>query len=184
MASRCEMPNEINAFAGSVPCVPIPLITFPFIVTFFSERLFANAKPSRLRQVARALLVIVLWLGLFVFTVDAPFWAKDPPMTWNRPQYMYGWPFPWKSEFFRFNGVVMAVVVVFNLAFWLFYSLVLCGYRGAKKRTVIVFAACAIAVALAFAFPEITRYTPNRSPRARSATPTSFAHIFAHGQVQ
>ncbi len=44
MASRCEMPNEINAFAGSVPCVCAA--DYPWCWMANSDAPFAGSVPE------------------------------------------------------------------------------------------------------------------------------------------
>lgn len=82
---------------------------------------------GRLLRWARVAVIVVIPLLILCSTVKTPFWSFPSPDAWNRPRFIYGWPFPWKID-----GAVYPVIFALNLAIWTGYLMFLLGYRRFK----------------------------------------------------
>lgn len=83
---------------------------------------------GRLLRWARVGVVAVIPLLILCCTVKTPFWSFPSPDAWDRPRFIYGWPFPWKID-----GAVYLVTFALNLALWTGYLMFLLGYRRFKS---------------------------------------------------
>ena len=81
----------------------------------------ACGRPLRWARVA---VVAVIPLLILCCTVKTPFWSFPSPDAWDRPRFVYGWPFPWKID-----GAVYPVTFAINLVLWTGYLMFLLGYR-------------------------------------------------------
>ncbi len=92
------------------------------------RKIGGNGTRGRLLRWARVAVIVVIPFLILFSTVKTPFWSFPSPDSWNRPRFVYGWPFPWKMD-----GAVYPLTFTLNLALWTGYLMFLLGYRRFKS---------------------------------------------------
>ena len=78
----------------------------------------------------RILIVCILPLVLTWATLQTPFWSRIPPLDWDRPMRLDGWPLPVQGELRR--GVSVLAVIV-DWALWTLYLMFALGCRKVRQ---------------------------------------------------
>ena len=78
----------------------------------------------------RILFVCILPLVLTWATLQTPFWSRIPPLDWDRPMLLYGWPIPVQGEW-RCGVSILAIPV--NWVLWTFYLMFALGCRKVRQ---------------------------------------------------
>ena len=78
----------------------------------------------------RILIVCILPLVLTWATLQTPFWSRIPPLDWDRPMLLYGWPIPVQGEW-RCGASILAIPV--NWVLWTFYLMFALGCRKVRQ---------------------------------------------------
>ena len=113
------------------------------------RRLEPTKKPHWLTKAIKIAMVIVLPLAVVACTLNTPFWSHMPPAGWDRPQFIYGWPIPWKSE----AGMTLYVIVpAINWLLWTAYVMFVFGYRKWKAYRNMLLVMGGLIVVYAFLF--------------------------------
>jgi len=96
----------------------------------------SGIKAGILLRILRLVAVVVLPVVIVFFTMKTPFWSFKSPTDWDRPQFIYGWFLPWKSE--RAMAGMYMICPFLNLFLWTLYLMVLMGYRRIKHYLVLL----------------------------------------------
>lgn len=79
--------------------------------------------------------VVILPIVLLAASLNTPFWSYASLSTWERPQFLYGWPLPWKTE----AGMEFSFfVLLLDWALWTLYLMFVLGCRKVKGYAIML----------------------------------------------
>ena len=130
----------------------------------------SGIKASIFLRILRLVAVVVLPVVIVYFTMSTPFWSYQSPNNWDRPQFIYGWFLPWKSE--RAMAGMYMICPFLNLLLWTLYLMVLMGYRRIKHYLVLLWVMLVLFVPYSM-FVGIKPVYRGRRPQSKLHPPTA-----------
>ena len=146
----------------------------------------SGIKAGIFLRILRLVAVVVLPVVIVYFTMSTPFWSYQSPNNWDRPQFIYGWFLPWKSE--RAMAGMYMICPFLNLFLWTLYLMVLMGYWRIKHYLVllwvmlVLFVPYSMFVGIKPVYRGLDRNSAHgqrvsTTPSNQSNTPSGFAEV-------
>jgi hypothetical protein len=160
------------------PLLFIALAALAASCEYFRRVLLQSAiKAGILLRILRLVAVFVLPVVIVFFTMKTPFWSFKSPTDWDRPQFIYGWFLPWKSE--RAMAAKYMICPFLNLFLWTLYLIVLMGYRRLKHYLVLLWVMLALFVPYSM-FVGVKPVHRGRRPQSKAQSHTAQLRGFCH----